>query len=45
VTLKGKNGASVEQLLKSKEILDKKSPIKNTIELPLRITREVVIEE
>jgi uncharacterized OsmC-like protein len=45
VTLKGKNGASVEQLLKSKETLDKKSPIKNTIELPLRITTEVVIEE
>ncbi|WP_075349960.1 OsmC family protein [Algoriphagus marinus] len=45
VTLKGKNGATPEQLLKSKETLDKKSPIKNTIELPLRVTTEVVIEE
>lgn len=45
VTLKGKNGATKEQLLKSKETLDKKSPIKNTIELPLRVTTEVVVEE
>lgn len=45
VTLKGKNGATVDQLIKSKETLDKKSPIKNTIELPLRVTTEVVIEE
>lgn len=45
VTLKGKNGASVDSLIKSKETLDKKSPIKNTIELPLKVTTEVVIEE
>ncbi|GAA0877249.1 OsmC family protein [Algoriphagus jejuensis] len=45
VTLKGKNGATVDQLIKSKETLDKKSPIKNTIQLPLNVTTEVVIEE
>lgn len=45
VTLKGKNGANVESLIKSKETLDKKSPIKNAIELPLRVTTEIVIEE
>lgn len=45
VTLKGKNGATVEQLLKSKQTLDKKSPIRNTIELPLRITTDFLIEE
>jgi len=45
VTLKGKNGASVEALTKSKETLDKKSPIKNTIQLPLHVTTEFQIEE
>jgi uncharacterized OsmC-like protein len=45
VTLKGKNGANVDQLRKSKETLDKKSPIKNTIELPLRVTTEFIVEE
>ncbi len=45
VTLKGKNGATKEQLTKSKETLDKKSPIKNTIEFPLKVTSEIVIEE
>lgn len=38
VRLKGKDGVSTEQLRKSKETLDKKSPIKNTIELPLQIS-------
>jgi uncharacterized OsmC-like protein len=45
VTLKGKNGVTREQLQKSKETLDKKSPIKNTIELPLRVTTEFIVEE
>lgn len=43
VRLKGKDGVTREQLLKSKETLDKKSPIKNTIELPLRVTSEFEI--
>lgn len=45
VTLKGKNGTTAEQLKKSKETLDKKSPIKNTIELPLHVTTEFVVED
>lgn len=45
VLLKGKNGATPEQLRKAKETLDRKSPIKNTIELPLTITTEFEIEE
>ncbi len=45
VTLKGKNGATRDQLLKSKTTLDKKSPIINTIQLPLRVTTEFHIEE
>ena len=45
VTLKGKNGATTEQLTKSKETLDKKSPIRNTLSLPLNVTTEFVIEE
>lgn len=45
VKLKGKNGATAEQLTKSKETLDKKSPIKNTIQLPLNVTTEIEIEE
>ncbi|MBT8218880.1 MAG: OsmC family protein [Bacteroidia bacterium] len=45
VKLKGKDGASLEQLTKSKETLDKKSPIKNTIELPLKVTTEFEIME
>lgn len=45
VKLKGKNGVTPEQLRKSKETLDKKSPIKNTIELPLRVTTEFEIED
>ena len=32
-----------EAMLRSKETLDKKSPIKNTIELPLRVTTDVEI--
>ncbi len=40
VKLKGKDGVTPDQLRKSKETLDKKSPIKNTIELPLRVTSE-----
>ena len=43
VRLKGKDGVTPEQLRKSKETLDKKSPIKNTIELPLRVTSEFEI--
>ena len=45
VTLKGKDGVTKEQMQKSKETLDKKSPIKNTIELPLRVTTEFIVEE
>ncbi len=45
VKLKGKNGVSVDQLTKSKETLDKKSPIKNTIQLPLHVTTEFEIED
>jgi len=45
VRLKGKEGVSPEQLQKSKETLDKKSPIKNTIELPLRVTSTFEIIE
>lgn len=45
VRLKGKDGTDVEKLRKSKETLDKKSPIKNTIELPLKVTTEFEIIE
>lgn len=45
VTLKGKDGATKEQLIKSKETLDRKSPIVNTIQLPIRVTTEFEIEE
>ncbi len=45
VKLKGKNGTTPEQLRKSKETLDKKSPVKNTIELPLQVTTEFEYEE
>lgn len=45
VKLKGKNGVDVAKLQKSKETLDKKSPIKNAIELPLHITTEFEIIE
>lgn len=44
VKLKGKNGTTEEQLRKSKETLDKKSPVKNTIELPLTVTTEFEFE-
>ncbi len=43
VKVKGKDGVTNEQLRKSKETLDKKSPIKNTIELPLQVTTEFEI--
>jgi uncharacterized OsmC-like protein len=43
VRIKGKEGVTREQLEKSKLTLDKKSPIKNTIELPLRVTTEFEI--
>ena len=37
-------GASKEGTLKSKETLDRKSAIKNTLQLPLEITTEVEVE-
>ena len=45
VRLKGKDGATPAQLQKSKETLDKKSPIKNTIQLPLQVTSSFEIIE
>jgi uncharacterized OsmC-like protein len=36
---------AAEYLAKSKETIDRKSPIKNTIELPLTVTTEMEIEE
>ena len=44
VTLKAKDSANSDKLQRSKETIDRKSPVKNTLELPLRITREFVLE-
>lgn len=44
VTLKAKEPGQTEKLTKSKETIDRKSPVRNTLELPLRITTEIVVE-
>lgn len=43
VRLKG--SGSEEQLVKAKETIDRKSPVKNTLEMPIRITSEVEVIE
>ncbi|MCT4622798.1 MAG: OsmC family protein [Schleiferiaceae bacterium] len=45
VKIKGKDGVDPSKLQKSKETLDKKSPIKNTIQLPLNVTTEFEVME
>lgn len=45
VTLKAKDPAHTHKLTRSKETIDRKSPVKQTLEMPLHITSEVVIEE
>lgn len=44
VRLKGK-GASRDALVRSKETIDKKSPVRNTLANPLKIYTEVIIED
>jgi len=44
VTLKAKDATMAEKLVRSKETIDRKSPVLQTLELPLRITTEVVVE-
>lgn len=44
VTLKAKDSAHSDKLQRSKETIDRKSPVKNTLELPLRVTTEFVLE-
>ncbi|SNR95680.1 MULTISPECIES: OsmC family protein [Hymenobacter] len=45
VTLKAKDPLLADKLIRSKETIDRKSPVKQTLELPLHITTEVVIEQ
>jgi len=45
VTLKAKDPSLADKLIRSKETIDRKSPVKQTLELPLRITTEVIIEQ
>ena len=44
VTLKAQDPALADKLIRAKETIDRKSPVKQTLELPLRITTEVVVE-
>lgn len=44
VTLKAKDPGMAEKLVRTKETIDRKSPVKQTLELPLRVTTEVVVE-
>ncbi|MGI4737743.1 MAG: OsmC family protein [Janthinobacterium lividum] len=44
VTLKAKDPADTDKLTRSKETIDRKSPVKQTLELPLHVTTELVIE-
>lgn len=45
VRLKGKSGVSSDALRRSKETIDKRSPVRNTLANPLRISTEVIVEE
>ena len=44
VIMKGKDGADVAAMTRTKETIDRKSPVRNTLELPLKVTTEVVVE-
>lgn len=44
VTLKAKDPEAAHKLVRSKETIDRKSPVKQTLEMPLHITSEVVVE-
>jgi uncharacterized OsmC-like protein len=43
--VKLKGAGDVEKLMKSKETIDRKSPVRNTLELPLKVTTSVEIDE
>ena len=44
VRLKGKDGVTPEQLEKCKAVIDKKSPVRNTLAGAIPITTKVVVE-
>lgn len=44
-TVKLKGAGPTDKLTKSKETIDRKSPVRNTLELPLTVTTGIVIEE
>jgi uncharacterized OsmC-like protein len=45
VRIKGAPGASPEAVRKAKEIIDRKSPVANTIRHPIRVSTEIILEE
>jgi uncharacterized OsmC-like protein len=45
VRLKGAPGASRESVQRAKETIDRKSPVRSTLQNPLEITTDVIVEE